>query len=72
MLWLLCESFCFNRELLDVPPKCQNNLTKAIEDGNMRTVRHLLDNGFDVNSTSRSQDNTTVSRVAIATYFIAI
>ena len=46
-----------------MPPKCQNSLTKAIEDGNMRTVRHLLESGFDVNLVS-SQDSTTVSVVA--------
>lgn len=49
--------------MLDVPPKCQNNLTKAVEDGNIRTLRHLLEKGFDVNSTS-IQDNSAVSAAA--------
>lgn len=50
----------FDREVLDVPPKCQNSLVKAVGDGNIRTLRHLLEKGFDVNSSS-SQDSTTVS-----------
>lgn len=53
--------------MLDVPPKCRNNLTKAVEEGNMRMLRHLLDKGINVN-TSSTQDNTTVSSYIEALY----
>ncbi|XP_065897216.1 ankyrin repeat domain-containing protein 2-like [Dysidea avara] len=41
-----------------IPPKFQNNLTRAVSDGNMRLIHHLLDKGINVNAVN-PQDKTT-------------